>query len=225
MSGWRKVAAFTPMACLLMAVSAHADGGLYQHGTSRTFFDRFPVPASTPHAWTPGPCTFKIFGCRVCKTPEAKYQKFMREYQILQAQHANRVANLHWSHYYNYMNPAPRPDWRCDCGGGCKKPGCTKTCGACGGGCQEGCQVCDKCAAKGHGGHGVAGHGLFGNGGNGAGGAGGANGQYPVVGYPQMNREDAVRYVEGMQYYPPYQTIRSPRDFFMFNEKYGLGQP
>lgn len=42
--------------------------------------------------------------------------------------------------------------------------------------------------------------------------------------YPGMNREDATRYLEGMQYYPPYQTIRSPRDFFMFDVKYGVGQ-
>ena len=42
--------------------------------------------------------------------------------------------------------------------------------------------------------------------------------------YPVMNREDAVRYVEGFQNYPPYQVIRSPRDFFMFNERFGHGR-
>ena len=40
-----------------------------------------------------------------------------------------------------------------------------------------------------------------------------------------MNREDALRYVEGFQYYPPQQLIRSPRDFYMFDVKYGQGQP
>lgn len=42
--------------------------------------------------------------------------------------------------------------------------------------------------------------------------------------YPAMNREDAVRYIEGFQYYPPYHLMRSPRDFYMFDVKYGIGQ-
>ena len=33
-----------------------------------------------------------------------------------------------------------------------------------------------------------------------------------------------MRYVEGFQYYPPNQLIRSPRDFFMMDVRYGLGR-
>lgn len=42
---------------------------------------------------------------------------------------------------------------------------------------------------------------------------------YTHAPYPEMNREDAIRYIEGFQYYPPYQIIRSPRDFFMFDAR------
>lgn len=50
---------------------------------------------------------------------------------------------------------------------------------------------------------------------------------YPVQrpeAYPAMNREDAVRYIEGFQYYPPTHIMRSPRDFYMFDVKYGVGR-
>ena len=47
---------------------------------------------------------------------------------------------------------------------------------------------------------------------------------HPAAAYPPMNREDALRYLQGFQYYPPYQVIRSPRDFYMFDQKYGIGQ-
>lgn len=47
---------------------------------------------------------------------------------------------------------------------------------------------------------------------------------YRHPGYPAMNPEDAVRYIEGFQYYPPYHLMRSPRDFYMFDVKYGIGK-
>ena len=61
-------------------------------------------------------------------------------------------------------------------------------------------------------------------GGNGGAAAGGIG--YPpyLAQYPAMNREDALRYVEGFQYYPPYQLMRSPRDFYMFDVRYNLGK-
>ena len=60
--------------------------------------------------------------------------------------------------------------------------------------------------------------------GHGAGGAFGGPMPPYYSAYPSMNREDAVRYIEGFQYYPPNQIVRSPRDFFMFGERYGLGK-
>jgi hypothetical protein len=39
-----------------------------------------------------------------------------------------------------------------------------------------------------------------------------------------MNREDAHRYIEGFQYYPPYHMLRSPRDFYMWDVTHGLGR-
>lgn len=90
--------------------------------------------------------------------------------------------------------------------------------GNCGGGGGEYCDVCGKkhsLLTK-----------LFHRG------NGGSNGEkpnFPVVppgaaAYPGMNREDAVRYLEGFQYYPPYHLMRSPRDFYMWDTKYDLGR-
>lgn len=107
-------------------------------------------------------------------------------------------------------NCAPGPN--AGCGMGCEADFGS---GGCGKGCGKGL-FHGKCGGGFRGGHG---------GGYGAGGAyagGGYGGGAPPV--PPMNREDAVRYLEGFQYYPPHQLIRSPRDFFMFDVKYGIGQ-
>ncbi|HVJ81063.1 MAG TPA: hypothetical protein VNC50_08340, partial [Planctomycetia bacterium] len=76
---------------------------------------------------------------------------------------------------------------------------------------------CSKCGGSihnwnGFGGRGVGGYGT------------GAQGAPYYSAYPGMNREDALRYVEGFQYYPPTQIVRSPRDFFMFDVRYGVGK-
>jgi len=96
-------------------------------------------------------------------------------------------------------------------------------------------QHCPKCGKGGFGeagcphcGHGVGG-GHGGWGGHGWGGApngvgAGAGGPPYYSAYPGMNREDALRYIEGFQYYPPYHLLRSPREFFMWDVKYGLGK-
>lgn len=86
------------------------------------------------------------------------------------------------------------------------------------------CGMCRGAGCPACGGHGFK---------RGMGGAGAGDGNmgparstppYMHPGYPLMNREDAVRYIEGFQYYPPYQLIRSPRDFYMFDAKYGIGR-
>lgn len=83
--------------------------------------------------------------------------------------------------------------------------------GACGGQCQC-APVKDDCFLFGHcKNKGCAGCGNYGPGGPGS----------PL---PGMNREDAVRYLEGHQYYPPNHLLHSPRDFYMFDVKYGIGQ-
>jgi hypothetical protein len=135
-----------------------------------------------------------------------------------------------------------------NCGGqGCKDGKCGG--GGAGGGCPhcaklhgQNCPHCGKsgfgafgCPHCGHGvgggqGHGGNGHGLFGGNGNGHGpggdGAAGAGAFTPPYysAYPGMNREDALRYIEGFQYFPPYQLIRSPRDFFMWDVRYNFGK-
>ena len=100
--------------------------------------------------------------------------------------------------------------------------------------CEKHANKCSKCGAEGgkggckkcgHGG--LGGHGLFNKhgfgGAPGFGGAGAGGAPYYSA-YPGMNREDALRYVEGFQYFPPHQLIRSPREFFMWDVKYGLGK-
>ncbi|QDU59344.1 hypothetical protein Pan216_01720 [Planctomycetes bacterium Pan216] len=107
----------------------------------------------------------------------------------------------------------------------CGTPSCgASSCGMCDGG-YEGCSSCEGCSAGSSCGSGCCGS---------KGGLLGClkkhkqhKGAYapPAVSpYPGMNREDAVRFVEGFQYNPPYQLIRSPRDHFMFDVKYGIGQ-
>jgi hypothetical protein len=109
----------------------------------------------------------------------------------------------------------------------------------------EGCAECEKfakqhcpkcgkggfgdagCPHCGHGWGGRGGHGGLGHGGWGGapmGAGAGAGGPPYYSAYPGMNREDALRYIEGFQYYPPYHLLRSPREFFMWDVKYGLGK-
>lgn len=132
------------------------------------------------------------------------------------------------------------------CGHGCGK-GCGHSCGkgcghsckgekCCGKGCGHKCSgermACDKCGKGNRGcdGHGGRGHGYCHNGRCSGYGNGYGNGltagpyQYGHMAYPAMNREDAVRYIEGFQYYPPYHTLRSPRDFYMWDVTHGLGR-
>lgn len=83
--------------------------------------------------------------------------------------------------------------------------------GACGGPCGCPPQGCGNCF-------------LFGCCNKHQGGGGGYAGGPMASPLPGMNREDAVRYLEGFQYYPPQHLLRSPRDFHMFDVKYGIGQ-
>ncbi len=106
---------------------------------------------------------------------------------------------------------------------GCSTGGCaTGDCGT--GGCGTGC-----------GGHGGLKNILFGGAytsrsarlGDNALGAGMAPppaGYGQGYGYPMMNPEEATRYLEGFQYYPPNHLLHSPRDFFMHDVKYGVGR-
>lgn len=121
--------------------------------------------------------------------------------------------------------------------GGCGSCGCRDSCGGCGGLLGH---LKAKRAACGGGGlfarwkckHGGGGGSCSGCGGGGCGLWDGLFGRENCCAvptdqqfaYPGMNREDATRYIEGFQYYPPYQLIRAPRDHFMFDVKYGIGQ-
>lgn len=322
------------MICLLVATTVKADGlpdvpylfnwaniadwcqnvGPDIHSkTSRTYHGK---PATGPMTDAPrykNPWNVKLFGVTCCKTPEYRYEKFMKRYQIVQAKHQARLNRLNWDAYEDYVHPKPNSlagyVGSCDCKGiyqashwgkGCGKcgkhacsdgcgdacihepraiggdllgalklgKGCKDSCGTCSdcvNGCSDGCSTvegscngcgqcnscvadagcdtcvghrgllnkikgsfkkgpchCAKCTAARHGGY--YGPGAYGPG------AYGPNGmQYPygygaANSYPPMNREDATRYIEGMQYYPPYHLLRSPRDFFMFETKYGIGR-
>lgn len=144
-------------------------------------------------------------------------------------------------HYPNLVDMIARKHRCTSCTTGCATLG-ESSCSSCGGG------GCASCGGSGHaapvtegphGGHGAAyaggpaGPGAY----QGAAPGGGHPWHHPKggldprtrppymhPGYPGMNREDAVRYIEGFQYYPPYHLLRSPRDFFMFDVKYGIGR-
>jgi hypothetical protein len=117
------------------------------------------------------------------------------------------------------------------------KHGDGKGCAECEKFAKNKCPKCGKggfgdhgCPGCGHGvggGHGLGGHGFGKHGGWGGaplGNGAGAGGPPYYSAYPGMNREDALRYIEGFQYYPPYHLLRSPREFFMWDVKYGLGK-
>lgn len=218
----RKSALWTPVVCLLAALPAMAGSH-----TSRTYFGRPGLgPYGEPQRYFQ-PWTAKVMGLRCCNTPEENYQRFLQEYQVAQARHQVAMNRLNWDAYYGQQNAqvgSPNAYLGVhNCGGkgltggnglfgghkhghgGCGHAGCGS----------NGCGHCGKHKFL---------HKLFGNG-NGN----GAEPNYAVVppevaAYPGMNREDAVRYIEGFQYYPPYHIMRSPRDFYMWDTKYDLGR-
>lgn len=333
MNKLRLATRITSLICLLVATTARADGipdlpylfnwanlsdwkdnvGPAIHSKTNRTYKGKPTGPYTDAPRYRNPWTLKIWGITCCKTPEYRYEKFLKRYQVVQAQNQVRLNRLNWDAYDDYMNPQPNSlcghVGGCDCKGiyqasytagkhccnkagncGCLaggpkgiggdlfgilgngKHGCKDQCGSCSecascetgcesGACESaacggksaacgGCGKCDGCLASGEprgllnkikgGGYHKrqcnryfapyhqmppvpyynepayrGGHGLHGHHGQTGGGA---------YGYPGMNREDATRYIEGFQYYPPYQLIRSPRDFFMFETKYGIGR-
>lgn len=354
----RWVACLAPLACLLMAMPAQAGGWNRGACQSRTYFGWPGVGGGEyqqQHNRNPwSPFTGKFFGCPFCCcTPEQKYEKFLRQYQVAQARYQASMNRLCWNYYYDYLNGGSNQDCGCGCNcnpyAGCCNKGCCglkskfscfgkKKCGCASGcatecadtgdmGCQGGfcpvseinqgdgytagyrganngyggrpfshqgerfpnmtayqghapnakegyiaccrklpiwdeTQVCSCCKPD-HGFH-LKGKGLLGDKceattedgliprvcnqvkackackGGSCNGFGCGHGAHPPAGagpynaagmagpgymspYPGMNREDALRYIEGFQYYPPYQIIRSPRDHFMFDAKYNIG--
>jgi hypothetical protein len=230
---------------LLAAALVQAGSGTHSPGGGKhnpTYFGRWGGGAPNAYGQKAptydNPWTAKVFGCRVCRTPEEQYAAFNRQYQIEQARHMVALDRLNWNHYENQMNPRPNGLGgflgRCGCGPvGERCPRCGNGCNSCGTG---GCSTCGKGGLfAGHGKGGCAG-GNCGVGGHqslneklfGGSRANRGMGEFPVVPpgapYPAMNPEDAMRYVEGFQYYPPNQLIRSPRDFFMMDVRYGLGR-
>jgi hypothetical protein len=193
-----RMAWVAPAVLLTMAVVAHADGFNPQHGgkTTRTYFG---TPGVGPYGH-PGmgggynPYTCKIFGLRCCKTAQTVEDDYQRRMAAAQARAAVIVNRVQPKHLCGNL------------ASGCADCNCPPQ------GCND-CWLFGKCNGGGCAGGGC-GPGGCGHGGYGQGGAGML---------PGMNREDAVRYLEGFQYYPPYQIVRSPRDFFMFDTKYGTG--
>lgn len=190
---------------LLLALSAIASANPHApHGTTRTYFGRPGFgPYGAPEHMAGGhgsynPWTGKLFGIRCCKTCETVEQDYQRRLAVAQAR-AQVIVNR--------VQPKPMCSNLGMCGGGC---GCSA-----GPGCKPSfCGTVNHFQR--HATHGCGGGCPGGNcGGHGCGHGG------PAL--PGMNREDAVRYLEGMQYYPPYHSLRSPRDFFMFDVKYGIG--
>lgn len=211
-------------ACLALQTAANAGGS----HTSRTYFG---WPGQGPYQTAPkyrNPWTAKIFGIPFCVTDEDRYERFQKKYQIEQARHQVRLDRLNWDAYEEHMHPTSSLAGfvgRCDCRGGCSTGKCND--------CDKGSK-CGNCGKTGllvgrsHGCHGNCG-GCKGGCGKGGcrgrdGGIGGDGIAAPISPYPAMNREDAARYLEGFQYYPPYQTLRSPRDFYMFDVRYGIGR-
>ena len=199
-----------PAVLLAMAVMARADGFGPQHGgkTTRTYFG---TPGVGPYGHPGGggggnPFTCKIFGLRCCKTPETVQEDYQRRLAVAEARAQTIVARVQPKHLCGNL------------ASGCADCNCPSQ------GCQN-CWLFGKCnTCQGGGGAGGCGPGGCGAGPGGGGyGGHGGHGGGPAGALPGMNREDAVRYMEGFQYYPPYHTLRSPRDFFMFDTKYGQG--
>lgn len=195
---------FAPVLLVACSLVASAD---FPCGTTRTYFGGpgtgpYGVPERPQNPWTG-----KFFGLRCCKTKDDCYMDYLKRVSIAEARYQARVNRAcpdkcWWGNLSGNL-----------CGGPCAcSADCASGCGdACGAGCGKGCGKGHFGGKRGPGGH--AGPGAY------AGGYGA--GMNPL---PPMNREDAVRYAEGFQYYPPYHLLRSPRDFFMFDVKYGIGR-
>lgn len=225
----RTAAMLSPLVLLLTAWPAFAGGSSH---TSRTYFGSPGLgPYGEPQRYHQ-PWTARVFGFRCCVTPEEEYQRFLQRYQIEQARHQIAMNRLNWSAYDNQRNPRSNDPnvhlGSCNCrdrvsytngnGGRCANGSCGHG-GKCkGGSCDHG--DCQGCGGK----HNLI-HKLFQHGNENR----VANNQEfpvqrPYAGYPAMNREDAHRYIEGFQYYPPHHLLRSPRDFYMWDTKYDLGR-
>ncbi|MGL4460601.1 MAG: hypothetical protein ACRC1K_00455 [Planctomycetia bacterium] len=289
MNSLRRAAWWTPLACVAVATVASAvqAGDGHQPHQSRTYMGG---PNSGPYQQAPkyrNPWAGRVFGFPFVCTPEDRYERFLKDHQIIQARYLASMNRLDWKAQQGQDagNTTAGLVAQCNCnpnaevarpmslgemfGKNCGAPGCgllnggctscggSAGCASCGdGGCADGscgsskgCSSCNasrsgwshkaaggcgSCASGGCADGSCDGHsfaGLWGwkhkngNPGHGKFGGSAAPPVYnPYQPYPQMNREDAVRYLEGTQYYPPYQTIRSPRDFYMFDVKYGIGQ-
>ena len=236
MSKRRIVAGLAMVGLMLVASVSWANPGDPGKHQTRTYFGWPSAGTYGPPQKCYNPYTFKLLGVRCCKTPCDRYRKFLRQYQIEQARHEVAMGRLNWAAYEQYVaNPTPCHSCKMGCQnmkpGGCKKlkpcknghgghgcQGCASCSDTCGSECGD-CGGCgDDCCDEGHG------KGLL-----------GCLCKHfkkkprvmvPPCGappYPEMNREQATRYLEGFQYYPPNHIIRSPRDHFMFGTKYNIG--
>ena len=226
------------LACLLLAAAANAGD---QNPHSPTYFGRPGTGPTGPVYKYNHPWTYSWFGARHTKTAETEQEKIDREYRIAMGQHAAAMNRLHerrsnaylWAHPNSAVVPLAHVNanygqgfgqeandhamshlFKDGLGKGHKHGECAE--------CAKHNGKCPRCGNEG-GKHGCSkcGHGF---GGAGAGAGFGAGGAPYYSAYPGMNREDALRYVEGFQYYPPYHLLHSPRDFFMWDVKYGLGK-
>jgi hypothetical protein len=202
MKSWKKSAWLVPGVLLVMSATASADLFEPHHGgaTTRTFFGR---PGTGPYGQPEH--GFGHFGgggnpytCKVFGF------RLCHTAETRQADYERRMARAE----ARAQTIIARAQQQC--------PPCSNLtgCGHCGSPPGPGCGNCwmfGMCKGSGN-------CSMQGGCGHGGGGAGAGS---PL---PGMNREDAVRYLEGHQYYPPYHTLRSPRDFYMFDEKYGIGR-
>jgi hypothetical protein len=200
----RRSALIAPIALLLSITLAHAiDHVPNAHGqTTRTYFGR---PGTGPYQTGPtgagalcgqGGCN--PYTCKVFGFRFCKTPESVQEDYLRRLAAAEARAQVIVSRV--------QPQHLCGNvlpgGGGCNCPAGE-------------CFLFGHCQKHGQGGAGC-----------GPGGCGGHFGYNNALGaaLPGMNREDATRYMEGYQYYPPYHLLRSPRDHYMFDVKYGLGR-
>ena len=224
MTSLRGCAWTASVACLMFASGLKA-GDHHHPGHNPTYFGRPGSGPSGPVYKYDHPSTYSWFGHRHTKSAESEQAKIDREYRIAMGQHVaalNRLTERReqaylWAHPNSAVVPLGYANANRGQGFG-QAENDHHLWHLFHGGLRGG---------DGHGGHGLGGHGLFGK--HGWGGAptgvgAGAGGPPYYSAYPGMNREDALRYIEGFQYYPPYHLLRSPREFFMWDVKYGLGK-
>jgi hypothetical protein len=204
MNSWRIGQRLVPAVLLTVSAIASADFFEPHHGggTTRTYFGR---PGTGPYG-NPGMgggghhmgANANPYTCKLFGL------RFCQTAETRQADYERRMARAE----ARAQTIIARAQHQC--------PTCSNLapCGGCGCPPGPGCGNCWLFGMCNNPGNCTAGKGCGGH--FGPGGPGGA--------LPGMNREDAVRYLEGNQYYPPYHTLRSPRDFYMFDEKYGLGR-